>query len=248
MLLTVGVLAFPTRLLSLSPEMVAAAKIIKGILFITILFVLMYREGLFRKAILLKRIEPDLWFKLLPILSIIAIYIAYFWYNGSMKYNGSARLLLLTLGGTLIAATAEEIVFRGYIYNLFKKYRYSFIDSLLISSALFSIIHLVNIFRFEDVWAVLNQLIFAFSLGMLFGSIYALTKNLLLMCLLHFFMNIPSSVKSISNLANSEFALARPSLSEELFSTFFFILLMLPVWLLVLYYMRIFTKTNASIS
>jgi len=244
MVLTITILAFPVRLLELPQLLEAATKIFKGLLFIAIIFFLMNRENLLQMHLVLKKMYRGDLIKVLPVAILIVVYVVHFWSGNMQEYNGPTSLLLLTLAGTLVAASAEEVIFRGYMLNLLKKNGYTLLRSLVISSLIFSLIHIVNIFRYEDVWAILNQVIFAFALGMLFGSVYALTNNLLLVCIFHFFINIPSAVRRIMEVNETEEALSTTTLSENLLSTSFFIILMLPVLSLAYYYIKLVKKRH----
>lgn len=246
--LTLAVLAFPTRLLELSSNGEAVFKIVKGLVFITLLSILMHREKFLRREKIGRHIPGKIFLMLTPVIVLIAAYIAYAWNKNEMNFNGSTGFFLLTLMGTFIAASGEEVVFRGYIFNLFKKYDYSFLKSILLTSLLFSLAHTANSFRVDDVWSILNQLIFSFALGLLLGSIFALTNNLLLVCVLHFLINIPSTLQRISNVSASDVTTADPTFSEEILSTLFFIMLMLPVLALAIYYLRIARKNDSALT
>lgn len=242
LLLTIIVLAFPLRILHLSSSLEATLKIGKGFIFIGLIGFLMHREGFVKSRLLFQSIKRTILLKLLPVFLLIAGYVGYFWNKDLADYHGSLQLLALSLAGTFIAASAEEVIFRGYLLNLFKKYNYTFFMSLVFSSVFFSLIHIVNIFRFEDGWAVFNQLIFAFALGMLLGSIFALTNNLLLVSVLHFLINIPSSIKRISASSINDPVFTQTTLTENLLSTLFFIVIMAPVLMLSLYYVKLTNK------
>lgn len=245
-LFTMVVLAFPVRLLTESPVIEAILKVAKAIVFISVFFLLMKRENFLRKQTLLRKIPGNLFITLLPVVVVIALYILYFFNKNIKDYEGTPLLLVLGLFGTFLAASGEEIVFRGYIFNLLKKNKFSFLKSLLLSSVFFSLIHIVNSFRLDDAWAIFNQLCFAFALGLLLGSVYALTNNLLIVCIFHFLINIPTSITKISETPEYDTALPNATLAENLLSTLFFIGLMLPVLLLSYYYIQRVNKKGVE--
>ena len=78
----------------------------------------------------------------------------------------------------LLAPFVEELVFRGVLLNGFLN-RYSPAKSILITSLLFSILHLNSM-----------QLIIAFLLGLLTGWYFYKTRNLLSCILIHSFSNL----------------------------------------------------------
>lgn len=244
LVITICILAFPVRLIANNQFVEATLKICKGLIFISILLVLMKRERLLLEKFVLSKVSKETFIKLLPSVGLLFCYLV----PGSLKnlnaFDGSLSLLTLTLLGTFIAASAEEVIFRGYILNLLRKERFSTYRSLIISTLLFSIIHIINIFRYEDVWGVLNQIIFAFALGMLLGSMYLLTNNLMFVCVFHFVVNIPSAIRSLNPASGSDIELLNPSFSENILSTFFIITLTLPCLMLAWYYMKIIEKRD----
>lgn len=86
----------------------------------------------------------------------------------------------------IIAPIAEEIVFRGIILDGFLK-RYNCVIALIVSSALFGVLH-----------ANLPQGINAFVLGLVLGFIYLKTQSLFLCMLGHFTNNFIAIISGIT--------------------------------------------------
>ena len=99
--------------------------------------------------------------------------------------------LWITCLAILLMAMAEEILMRGIVLSLLlKKFGDgSFMKSVLISAALFSLMHLINLYRWNYA-NVLIQMIIAFYFGVFFGALMLKTKNLLYIGLIHGVVNI----------------------------------------------------------
>ena len=99
--------------------------------------------------------------------------------------------LWITCLAILLMAMAEEILIRGFVLSLLlKKFgEGSFMKSVLISAALFSLMHLINLYRWNFA-SVVIQMIIAFYFGVFFGALMLKTKNLLYIGLIHGVVNI----------------------------------------------------------
>ena len=98
--------------------------------------------------------------------------------------------LLLFFVFNMTVGVVEEILYRGLIFNSFRKYfgesKKGIYRAALLSGAVFGIVHLTNlIFAPELVIATITQVIYAFFFGVLFAVIYYRTENLLPCIILH---------------------------------------------------------------
>ena len=85
----------------------------------------------------------------------------------------------------------EEIFFRGLLLQRLK--RYGLKACVLLSSGLFALYHLGNLFVIRDVGYVLLQTISAFSAGMCYAVSAILMDSLLPCVVAHFFVNITAA-------------------------------------------------------
>lgn len=102
--------------------------------------------------------------------------------------NGSFTFVFLApLAAVLLVGIAEETMFRRILYVglLWNFQGQSLKKPLLISAALFSLLHAVNYFAGSSVPQVLFQLVATFFAGMFYVLMYEYTKNIYLMILLH---------------------------------------------------------------
>lgn len=101
----------------------------------------------------------------------------------------------------------EEMVFRGTILPLFLekwgKSKRGIFFSVLVSSGIFSILHLSNLFTGELPIAVFSQVIYTCIIGIAFSALFLRTnKNLLWCCLLHGFYDMASGFGDFSKVLN----------------------------------------------
>jgi len=107
---------------------------------------------------------------------------------GNMDKNMLTMRVLLTV---LFVALAEELVFRGLLIplslTLTNNHRFL---AVFISSIGFAIAHIVNLAHMSPAVVGL-QLLLVFSSGMVWGTVYLTTHNLLLTIAIHFFDDLP---------------------------------------------------------
>lgn len=208
----------------------------------------MRRENLIKNFALFNSLSRDSLKKLIPALCVLILYTLLNWTKFDQDFKEYTSLLFLTIITTFILAFAEEIFFRGYLYNVLKREGFSSYKSIIISSILFAGIHSVNVFRYEDIWSVINQVVFAIFIGMLLCSIFALTKNIIIVSLFHFVINLPSALSSLIQTKNEPINIPIASgFTENLMSTLLFIALMSPVIILSFYYAKLATKEDLKV-
>lgn len=104
---------------------------------------------------------------------------------------GNVKNLPLALMVSLQAGIVEEVICRGiiskYIYNGLNKVeeKRRIWISAIFSGLAFGMLHFINLFR-QGLLPTINQVIAAAAIGMLFGVIYLVYKNLFGTILIHF--------------------------------------------------------------
>lgn len=98
-------------------------------------------------------------------------------------------------------ALFEELLFRKYTYyhinrNVKKK---KVFNGILITSSIFALAHLVNLLRDYEVYSVINQLFFAFGIGVLLQFVYVKTNNLFYCITMHGLINYYGTFNSYFN-------------------------------------------------
>lgn len=112
--------------------------------------------------------------------------------SGKVTFNSDAKIVRYVLYCAAIAV-AEEFVFRGLIMPLtglgVREKPHAPFLTVLISSSVFALCHLFNIFS-AGVAPTLLQVGYTFLTGGLFGAAYLITENLIFPILLHFVFDI----------------------------------------------------------
>ena len=107
--------------------------------------------------------------------------------NMSIDFFEVLALLLFTLAVGIF----EELLCRGWILNgfleKFENSRKNIILSILISSFIFGIIHILNFFAGQPLVFTIGQIIGAISMGIALGAIYYRTKNIWTVAFIHGF-------------------------------------------------------------
>ena len=108
--------------------------------------------------------------------------------------NGKAEIHRMDLMGLYILyvlgiALLEELIFRGVLLVLVSDYlkgkRYQYLLTALISSAIFSLFHLTNLFEGMNIGDVLLQCLYTFLIGGMLSVTMLKTKNIWLCILIH---------------------------------------------------------------
>ena len=175
-LLLAGVVAGVLNMFGCNNEVSASvARILIGIAFLAAF----YRS--FKLGNSFKGLIP-----MLPAL-LLAIYkIPYHFISGGGAPNAITVPVLL-IG--LAPAVFEEVLFRGIFISNLKKRFSSPAAIVLISAAVFSLVHLTNISGMDMV-SLLLQLIMALVVGIVFGAIYLYTGDLVSVIVAHFAVDV----------------------------------------------------------
>lgn len=97
--------------------------------------------------------------------------------------------LTLKIIQTILFAICEELLFRRCLIAGLKN-RGPDIMTLLVSSALFALLHLFNALNGENIGYIFVQLLYTFGIGLILGEMYLYGKTLILPILFHSFFNI----------------------------------------------------------
>ena len=106
---------------------------------------------------------------------------------------GNPSIALLDLGWfifvlMLIPGIWEEVAFRGVLFELNLR-KYSHKVTLILTSLLFGVAHFINLIGGQPLSSTILQVIFASSLGVLFGYIYLKTNSLLPSIIIHYLID-----------------------------------------------------------
>ena len=168
----------------------------KGILVILFALLILWRFQLWRNACFpLNRVK-----KLIPIFPALFLVLLFVVLSGKsfMEFQGGISIIMAIIGITILRTSAEELICRGVMQSWFMGQGKSPKRSILLSSLIFAFMHVSNILVHGDWVSVINQVIFAFFMGVLFGSVVLMTGNILFSCLLHTITNLPAAFKKFN--------------------------------------------------
>lgn len=152
---------------------------------------------------------------------------------GKLDIYGNADLSSLTvfIVSALAISAAEELIFRGVILPILIRHLKMVNGAIIISAILFGLVHYINLFKQPDnFYGVTSQVLFAISLGVVFGAIFLRTGNIFVVILLHLLFNLAfggsteldSSLSSSDGSAPASHGLVWPSL---IFTLVFYVLI-----------------------
>lgn len=109
--------------------------------------------------------------------------------------NAGFSLLGLFLLGNLLVALIEEFAFRAIVLPLILKVRSNkrrfLLFSVVLSSAIFGVLHYLNLFREPDNFSgITSQVIFATCIGIYLGALFLRTRHIIFPVTIHFLVNV----------------------------------------------------------
>ncbi len=117
----------------------------------------------------------------------------------SALITGAARierldLLWIFLIKCFTVALVEELFFRAlllpFLREKFKNIKGEFFLSVLLSAALFSLIHILNLFSGASLGTTMSQMGYTFLLGVMFGVMVCITENVWACVGVHFLFDV----------------------------------------------------------
>jgi len=163
-----------------------ATLILKSAFFVFAFFYIK-KEKLFTKHISKPKIADLLFIPLLLICMSNFMY-AFIMQPGTRDINGTSLVKASIL--TLFITLSEELVFRTILLEEFlSNTKLKPIYSILITSGIFGLTHLVNISSLESIPTVLMQCGYAFVIGLLFSFVYYERRNIIYPFIFHFLFN-----------------------------------------------------------
>ena len=125
--------------------------------------------------------------------ALLVVILAYIYLSKAlawvMVFREGWMLTLICLATAVGAGFAEEFIFRNLFFNafigVFKKQRYALLFASLAVSAIFGLMHLVNLSH--QSWAATSQQVFyAFAIGVLFCVIHIWSNSMIIPAMMHF--------------------------------------------------------------
>lgn len=121
-------------------------------------------------------------------------------FTGKAEINDGSAIFLLVLNCIVVGAE-EELFFRGIVYPFIKNKmdgkKNKIILSVIISSSIFSLFHLFNLFSGEVGYTLL-QVFYTFFLGCMLSTVYESEDNIFICATLHATFNFCGNVVRVA--------------------------------------------------
>lgn len=133
---------------------------------------------------------------------LIAVHlIAFFIYDFSGEKVLPISNIMIFVFSMLVTGFAEEIIFRGIIYNTISECfdihsKKNIYISLCLSSIIFGMMHISNIFSGVSIIGSIVQAVCAFGVGLYFNAIYIRCNNIWSVIILHGLNDIAASLNA----------------------------------------------------
>jgi membrane protease YdiL (CAAX protease family) len=129
--------------------------------------------------------------RLLPII-VAVILIVGSTYHNLFRYNsGPVWLWPFFILICFLFVLAEELVFRNFLFYVLIKYKVKVHHAVLICSGLFACMHTFRYIDQAGPWVMAYHLVFAFLAGITLGTLFVLSRNVLLVTIISFLIRIP---------------------------------------------------------
>ena len=188
----------------------AIGKIIKNIIsIILIIFLLRYIKVIpfFNFSLKINKI-----YFYIPLLIYVFVFSGGFKIFREFNFSDTTINIFVTyLLRVLSSAFLEEYLFRGLILGIFLFYypktKKGLLKSVIFSSLIFGIMHIVNLWTIEEETSenVINQIYAASCIGIMYGATYLRTKSIVILGILHFLTNFFTLIKEISLSSNEPY-------------------------------------------
>lgn len=159
--------------------------------------------------------------------------------------DGKSTYIFFIVLVVFIQCFFEEFFFRGVLINNYIKNGINIRKSIIYSSIIFGLFHMVNMFKVDDFFSLFNQIVVAIFIGILFGSLFVLTKNIYLISLLHALINFPTYIKVV--ISKTATTVSQNTFMEDVISTIMMMLIYSPLLIIGLFFInRIEKQYNKS--
>jgi len=166
-------------------------------------------------------------------------------FTGNLNFTcfTSSIGIIFFVGSVFSLALLEELVFRGLIMGYLRKYSPGASGHVIciFSAFLFSMVHISNAITYE-LLGVLQQVVYAFIMGLLFSALLLRINNVWLLGLGHAVLNIITSSQCNQKFVDGN---SKYSLADYISNIGIAILIISPVLLIYWYLMRNYKHTNS---
>ena len=164
--------------------------------------------------------------------------------NASVECLENMHTALILIFTVLILASMEEFVFRGLIQGYLIKYsNWNIHKSILATNILFATGHFINLTHY-DFGNVLNQVVYAFFVGMLLSAVQVRVNNVFLLGIAHGILNLLYRHCAKQEIYEKIEIEVEPSLVDYLASVASIVIMLSPT--LMIYWALMHTRKKTS--
>lgn len=196
--------------------------------FLLITFILIYWLRIEKNKIEFKYFRYTHW----SFASVVIIFVCFL-----LATKGIAREFMspyyLLLVECIIVGLFEELLCRYMIFNNFLSKGYKYKKSIILTSLLFALFHLSNLLSGSSIYSVINQIEFAFIIGLILQLIFIRTSSLIIIVAIHALINFLGSYSSLTVSTANEKILVSNFLMNQIF------ILVIYIIVLPLYFWRL---------
>jgi CAAX protease family protein len=171
----------------------------------------------------------------IPTFFILIILSMTLFYSVTTKaQNVGYELISYYLVHCFLTGIAEELVFRGLIQSKLVT-DYGKMKGVLVSAMIFGLLHFLNLIKNPDnLNGILNQVIFAFSIGFVFGGLVLKLNNVMLIGIFHGIINFTLNFNEIMPETYTDNTMGNENeLISVIFTYFMFFIIAMVGFLLV---------------
>lgn len=119
----------------------------------------------------------------------------------AFKQSGLSWEMLLLVG----ASFGEEVFFRGFLLSgITKQYKVRMLRGILITSSLFALLHLANLYQGAPLRYTIIQVLCAGGMGGCFAVIAYRERSIIPCVIIHGLVNLTSSVVAVRDLTDAQ--------------------------------------------
>ena len=96
--------------------------------------------------------------------------------------------IIIDIFSCMLVAICEELCFRVVLHDEIRKNN-NMLKSILLSSAIFGLAHLLNISSIGSIVPSLIQVVYSFGLGLILALVYSISNNYILPIIIHLLFN-----------------------------------------------------------
>lgn len=169
-----------------------------------------------------------------PFILIVGLFLL----NIDWHLDCSFNIILKALSICLLVAMSEEFGFRIIVQSVLIE-QFNVTKGVVLAALIFALMHFLNLISsFNSYWAIVNQVILAYSVGLIFGTLFFKTRNIYPVIILHMLLNINSEIKDYEPYLIDKNNLATDSIGDNIISVLLLLILGLLITKICIHFLQ----------